>query len=141
MQATIAVLPGDGVGSEVIGCARQVLRVVASCGGHTLEFREALIGGVAIDAVGHPLPESTLALCQDSDAVLFGAVGGPKWDDPRASVRPEQGLMALRKGLDLFANLRPVKLNDSLLHASSIKPEIIAGTDLVIVRELSSGIY
>jgi len=141
MHATVAVLPGDGIGSEVIGCAVQVLRVVASHGGHTLEFKEALIGGVAIDAVGHPLPESTLALCQDSDAVLFGAVGGPKWNNPKASVRPEQGLMALRKGLDLFANLRPVKLNDSLLHASSIKPEIIAGTDLVIVRELSSGIY
>jgi len=141
MHATIAVLPGDGIGAEVIGCAVQVLRVIASRGGHTLEFNEALIGGAAIDAVGFPLPESTLALCQDSDAVLFGAAGGPKWDDPKASVRPEQGLMALRKGLGLFANLRPVKLNDSLLHASSIKPEIILGTDLVIVRELSSGIY
>jgi len=88
MHATIAVLPGDGVGSDVIGCAVQVLRVVASHGGHTLEFREALIGGGAIDILGHPLPDSTLALCQDADAVLFGAVGGPKWDDPKASVRP-----------------------------------------------------
>ena len=141
MQATIAVLPGDGIGSEVVRSAVQVLRAIATQGGHALDLREALIGGAAIDAIGHPLPESTLALCRDSHAVLFGAVGGPRWDDPKAKVRPEQGLMALRKGLDLFANLRPVKMNDALVGASSIKPEIIAGTDLIVVRELSSGIY
>lgn len=141
MQATVAVLPGDGIGPEVIGSAVEILRAVALEGGHSLEFREALIGGAAIDAVGHPLPESTLALCRDSDAVLFGAVGGPKWNDPKASVRPEQGLMTLRKGLELFANLRPVRLHHALIHASCIRPEIVDGTDLVIVRELSSGIY
>jgi len=111
MEARIAVLPGDGIGVEVIAEAQKVLEVVAEVKGHTFHFETALIGGAAIDATGTPLPEETLALCKSSDAVLFGAVGGPKWDDPAAEVRPEQGLLGLRKGLGLFANLRPIKIN------------------------------
>jgi len=141
MKATIAVLPGDGIGEEVTRCAIEVLRAVGAASGHDLRFHEALIGGRAIDEVGDPLPDRTLALCRDSDAVLFGAVGGPKWSGAGSGVRPEQGLMSLRKGLDLFANLRPTRLYDALLYASSVKPEIVTGTDLIVVRELSGGIY
>jgi 3-isopropylmalate dehydrogenase len=141
MQARIAVLPGDGIGPEVITEAVKVLRGVAQTCGHEFTFEEALVGGAAIDAVGNPLPAATLQLCRESDAVLFGAVGGPRWDDPRAAVRPEQGLLSLRQGLGLFANLRPVKVYPDLLRASSIKPEIIAEVDLVVVRELTGGIY
>jgi 3-isopropylmalate dehydrogenase len=141
MQARIAVLPGDGIGPEVITEAVKVLRGVAQTCGHEFTFEEALVGGAAIDAVGNPLPAATLQLCRESDAVLFGAVGGPRWDDPRAAVRPEQGLLSLRQGLGLFANLRPVKVYPDLLRASPIKPEIIAEVDLVVVRELTGGIY
>ena len=141
MRAKIAVLPGDGIGVEVIAEAQKVLGAVATQGGHSFTFERALVGGAAIDASGNPLPEETLALCRASDAVLFGAVGGPKWDDPTAKVRPEQGLLGLRKGLGLFANLRPVKLNAALVEASPIKREIVADTDLVVVRELTGGIY
>lgn len=141
MQARIAVLPGDGIGSEVIAEAIKVLRKVAQTYEHEFAFEEGLIGGAAIDAVGNPLPAETLQLCRESDAVLFGAVGGPKWDDPQAAVRPEQGLLGLRKGLGLFANLRPVKVHPNLVNASPIKPEIIADVDLVVVRELTGGIY
>jgi 3-isopropylmalate dehydrogenase len=141
MQAKIAVLPGDGIGAEVTGEARKVLEAVAAARGHEFHFESALVGGCAIDAQGTALPAESLALCQASDAVLFGAVGGPKWDDPTAAVRPEQGLLGLRKGLGLFANLRPVKLTPALIEASSIKAETLNGTDLVVVRELTGGIY
>jgi 3-isopropylmalate dehydrogenase len=141
MEARIVTLPGDGISPEVIAEATQVLRKVAEVYGHVFTFENALVGGAAIDATGEPLPARTLALCQESDGVLLGAVGDPKYDDPRASVRPEQGLLALRKGLGVFANLRPVKLYRQLLHASTIKAEVIADVDLLVVRELTGGIY
>jgi 3-isopropylmalate dehydrogenase len=141
MQARIAVLPGDGIGPEVMAEAVKVLKRVAEVYGHTFTFEEGLIGGVAIDKTGSPLPDEVLAMCQASDAVLLAAVGDPRYDDPTLKVRPEQGLLALRKGLGVFANLRPVKLYKELLHASTIKPEVIEGVDLLVVRELTGGIY
>jgi 3-isopropylmalate dehydrogenase len=141
MPYKIAVLPGDGIGPDVTAEALKALRAVARVWGHEFVFQEALIGGIAIDETGEPLPEATLALCQSSAAVLLGAVGGPKWDDPTAPVRPEQGLLGLRKSLQLFANLRPIKLSPALLHTSNIKPEVLQGTDLLVVRELTGGIY
>jgi len=141
MQARIAVLPGDGIGPEVMAEAVKVLERVAEVYGHTFAFQEGLIGGVAIEKTGHPLPDEVLAMCQASDAVLLAAVGDPKYDDPTLKVRPEQGLLALRKGLGVFANLRPVKLYQELLHASTIKPGVIAEVDLLVVRELTGGIY
>ena len=137
----IALLPGDGIGPEVVDAARRVLEAVAEHGGHALAFEEALIGGAAIDATGSPLPEATLALCRRADAVLLGAVGGPRWDDPAAAVRPEQGLLGLRRALGLFANLRPVAPHPALLDVSPLKPERLAGVDLLVVRELTGGIY
>ncbi len=109
MEARIVLLPGDGIGPEVVSAAVTVLQAVAAAFGHDFELQEYLIGGCAIDAYGTPMPEETLAACQAADAVLLGAVGGPKWDDPQAEVRPEQGLLGLRKAMGLFANLRPVK--------------------------------
>jgi 3-isopropylmalate dehydrogenase len=141
VAATLAVLPGDGIGPEVTEEACKVLTAMAQRFEHRFEFKTGLVGGCAIDATGAPLPKQTLALCRESDAVLLGAVGGPKWDDPQATVRPEQGLLGLRKGLELFANLRPVKLVPALLHTSSLKPEVLAGVDLLVVRELTGGIY
>ncbi|TEU14133.1 MAG: 3-isopropylmalate dehydrogenase [Anaerolineales bacterium] len=141
MQARITVLPGDGIGPEVVAEAVKVLKKVAHIYEHEFVFEEALIGGAAMDVSGNPLPDETLQLCCESDAILLAAVGGPKWDDPTASVRPEQGLLGLRKGLGVFANLRPVKLYKQLLHASTIKPEVIADVDLLVVRELTGGIY
>lgn len=141
MHAKIAVLPGDGIGPEVVAEGVKVLRRVADAFGHTFEFTEGLAGGIAIDATGNPLPNETMALCRASDAVLLGAVGGPKWSDPLAPVRPEQGLLALRGGLGLFANLRPVKVYPALVGASTLKPEVVSGVDLVIVRELTGGLY
>src|SRR5437763_903634 len=128
MQAKIAVLPGDGIGPEVCAEGVKVLRAVEKRFGHRCELPEALVGGAAIDKVGVAITPETLDLCRQSAAILFGAVGGPKWDDPRAKVRPEQGLFVLRKGLGLFANLRPVKVHPLLMHSSTIKSEVLEGT-------------
>ncbi|NLT73355.1 MAG: 3-isopropylmalate dehydrogenase [Chloroflexi bacterium] len=141
MVFRIAVLGGDGIGPEVAAEAARVLEAVSSAYGHTMTFETGLIGGIAIDETGSPLPQETVSLCRRSDAILFGAVGGPKWDDPSASVRPEQGLLGIRKALGLFANLRPVRLNAALANASTIKPGVLEDTDLVVVRELTGGIY
>src|SRR5246127_1351316 len=141
MRAQLAVLPGDGIGPEVIAAALRCLRGVAELFGHELKVTELPFGGAAIDAHGDPLPEQTLRACLTSDAVLLGAVGGPKWSDPRAPLRPEQGLLRLRQSLGAFANLRPVKVHPALADASTLKPEVIQGVDLVFVRELTGGIY
>jgi 3-isopropylmalate dehydrogenase len=141
MKANIVVLPGDGIGPEIIREAKSVLEAVASKFGHSFSFEEHLIGGIAIDQTGSALPDATLAASKKADAVLLGAVGGPKWDDPRAKVRPEQGLLAIRKGLGLFANLRPVKAYKELLASSPLKRELVEGVDLLVVRELTGGLY
>ncbi|MEI6540346.1 MAG: 3-isopropylmalate dehydrogenase [Planctomycetota bacterium] len=141
MDATIVLLPGDGIGPEIVSQARRVLDVVAQRFGHSFEMPEHAIGGNAIDAFGDPLPEATLTACRNSQAVLLGAVGGPQWDDPNAKTRPEVGLLRIRKELGLFANLRPTKTWDELLDASPLKREIIEGTDILFVRELTGGIY
>jgi 3-isopropylmalate dehydrogenase len=141
MKANIVLLPGDGIGPEVVGAAVQVLEAVGRQYGHKFVFTEYPIGGSAIDKTGHPLPEETLQACRSADAVLLGAVGGPKWDDPRAPVRPEQGLLGLRKGLGVFANLRPVRVHPALIDASPLKPDRLVGVDLIVVRELTGGLY
>jgi 3-isopropylmalate dehydrogenase len=141
MHADIAVLPGDGIGPEVTAAAVAVLHAVAQRYGHRFTLHEHAIGGAAIDATGEPLPAETLDACKRADAVLLGAVGGPKWSDPNAPVRPEQGLLALRKGLGLYANLRPVQPHPATLGAAPIKPHLLAGVDLLVVRELTGGIY
>ncbi len=138
---TIALLPGDGIGPEVIGEARRVLSAVGERSDIAFRFEEGLIGGAAIDATGSALPDDTTALCRRSHAVLLGAVGGPKWDNPSATVRPEQGLLAIRRALSLYANLRPVLPHPSLIDASPLRPERLTGVDLVVVRELTGGIY
>lgn len=141
VRAQIALLPGDGIGPEVVGSARRVLERIAANGGHELRFREAEIGGQAIDRQGSPLPDATLALCARSDALLLGAVGGPKWSDPSAPVRPEQGLLTLRRHFGLFANLRPVRPFPALRQAAPLRPELLDGVDLLVVRELTGGLY
>ena len=141
MEAVIVLLPGDGIGPDVTAGARQMLQSVADKYGHRFSFREELMGGAAIDACGDPLPPATIDSCESSDAVLLGAVGGPKWSDPNATVRPEQGLLKLRSVLGVYANLRPVKIYDELAGASPLKPEILDGVDLLVVRELTGGIY
>lgn len=141
MHAEIVVLPGDGIGPEVAAAAVAVLKSVATRFNHTFTFSEHDIGGIAIDRHGEPLPASTLTACQAANAVLLGAVGGPKWSDPNAKVRPEQGLLAIRKALGLYANLRPVRTHEAALHASPIKAELLQGVDFVVVRELTGGIY
>ncbi|TLY66847.1 MAG: 3-isopropylmalate dehydrogenase, partial [Gammaproteobacteria bacterium] len=141
MKARLAVLAGDGIGPEVIAEALRCLGRVAQLYGHELEVTELAFGGAAIDAEGDPLPDRTLRACLTSDAVLLGAVGGPKWSDPGQRLRPEQGLLRLRQSLGAFANLRPVKVHPALADASTLKPEVIQGVDLVFVRELTGGIY
>jgi 3-isopropylmalate dehydrogenase len=141
MKHRIAVLGGDGIGPEVTSQAVRVLESVAHQEGFELEFVEALVGGAAIDASGSPLPPRTIDACRSSAAVLLGAVGGPKWSDPGARVRPEQGLLDLRRVLGLFANLRPVRPLENMLDASPLKPEVVRGTDVLVVRELTGGIY
>jgi 3-isopropylmalate dehydrogenase len=141
MQFNLAVLPGDGVGPEVTNEAIRVLQAVGKRFGHNFNLRYGLIGGVAIDEQGTALSPETLKMCQDCDAVLLGAVGGPKWDDPQAKVRPEDGLLALRKELGLFANLRPVKVFPVLVDSTNLKPEVIEGVDFIFVRELTGGLY
>ena len=141
MEALITLLPGDGIGPEVTSAAHRVLKEVAERHGHTFEYKVELIGGAAIDASGDPLPAQTIASCENSDAVLLGAVGGPKWSDPNAAVRPEQGLLRIRSLLGLFANLRPVKVIDDLIPASPLRAELLTGVDMIVVRELTGGIY
>lgn len=141
MKATIVLLPGDGIGPEVVREGRAALDAVAARFGHAFDYAEHRIGGVAIDQDGDPLPAATADACAAADAVLLGAVGGPKWDDPRASKRPEQGLLGLRKALGLFANLRPIKVHSTLAAASPLRPERVAGVDVLFVRELTGGLY
>ena len=142
MKLNIAVLPGDGIGPEVTKQAIKVLKAIALEFDHTFLFKEASVGAVAIDEQNNTLPDSTLELCKTSDAILFGAIGHPKYDnDPSAKIRPEQGLLKLRKELGLYANVRPVKAYDTLLDKSPLKREIIEGTDISIYRELTGGIY
>ncbi len=137
----IAVLPGDGIGQEVIPEALKVLRVVAKQSGAAFEFEEGVVGGAAIDAAGDPLPEASLRLCLGSEAILFGAVGGPRWDAAPHERRPERGLLRLRKELDLFANLRPARCFPMLVDASPLKRSVVEATDLMVVRELTGGLY
>ena len=137
----VAVFAGDGVGPEVMAETRKVLAAITQRSGFTIEHTDLLIGGCAIDAYGTALRDEDVEVARAADAVLLGAVGGPKWDDPPASVRPEQGLLKIRKALGLYANLRPVKVMDALLDATPIKPSVLAGTDLLVVRELTGGIY
>ena len=142
MEYKIAVLPGDGIGPEIVEQAIKVLKAIGKRFNHTFHFTEALVGATAIDQVGDPFPEETFQLCMDSDAVLFGAIGDPKYDnDPKAKVRPEQGLLAMRKKLGLYANIRPVTTFPSLIHKSPLRTDLVEGADFVVVRELTGGIY
>ena len=141
MNYNITVLPGDGIGPEVIAESVKVLGSVGLKFGHTFKLQYGSVGGTAIDDFGTPLPNDTIQLCKDTDAILFGAVGGPKWDDPRAKTRPEDGILAIRKNLGLFANLRPVKVDAALLNSSPIKPDLLHGVDMILVRELTGGLY
>jgi len=141
LEALITLLPGDGIGPEVVASGRAVLDRIAERHGHQFSYREALAGGAAIDETGSPLPDETIDACLEADAVLLGAVGGPKWSDPNAPVRPEQGLLKLREVLGVYANLRPVRVLPELAGASPLKAERLRGVDLVVVRELTGGIY
>ena len=141
MNFNITLLPGDGIGPEVVGEAVRVLDAIANKYNHSFKFTERLMGGCSIDKFGSSLTDETLADCKSADAVLLGAVGGPKWDDPSAKDRPERGLLALRKGLGVFANLRPVKVHPALIDSSPLKPEKLKGVDIIVVRELTGGLY
>ena len=141
MQFDLAVLPGDGIGPDVTTEGIKVLQSIGERFRHEFDLHYGLVGGMAIDQTGEALPRDTLKMCQDCQAVLLGAVGGPKWDDPKAKVRPEDGLLALRKKLGLFANLRPVKVLPVLTDSTNLKPEVIEGVDFIFVRELTGGLY
>ncbi len=141
MQASIVLLPGDGIGPEVTSQAAKVLQRVADKFSHQFSMQEKLIGGIAIDQTGDPLPKETIDACKGCDAILLGAVGGPKWDDPSAKTRPEAGLLKIRKELGLFANLRPIVCFDELIDSSPLKREIVEGTDILFYRELTGGLY
>jgi 3-isopropylmalate dehydrogenase len=141
VKAKIVLLPGDGIGPEITAAAQRVLEATATSFGHDFDFDSRPMGGCAIDEYGDPLPESTLEACRDADAILLGAVGGPKWDDPTAKTRPEAGLLALRKELGLFANLRPINAHSQLLDASPLRRDLIEGVDILFFRELTGGIY
>jgi 3-isopropylmalate dehydrogenase len=141
VNAKIILLPGDGIGPEIVEQAHRVLKQVAEKFGHDFVYESCPIGGCAIDAFGDPLPPQTLEACRSADAILLGAVGGPKWDDPTAKTRPEKGLLAIRKELGLFANLRPINPHPDLLDASPLKRDRLEGTDILFVRELTGGIY
>lgn len=141
MEFNIVLLPGDGIGPEVIGQAVRVLETVSKSSGAVFNFDKRLLGGCSIDEYGTALTDETLKACQQADAVLLGAVGGPKWDNTEAKVRPEQGLLGLRKGLEVFANLRPVRVHPDLADASPIKSDRLEGVDLIVVRELTGGLY
>ncbi|MDR2042207.1 MAG: 3-isopropylmalate dehydrogenase, partial [Tannerella sp.] len=141
MKLNIAVLPGDGIGPEVTAQALKAVEAVCARFGHSLSAREALVGACAIDATGNPYPDETHALCMASDAVLFGAIGSPEYDNnPSAGVRPEQGLLAMRKRLELYANIRPVTTFAPLLRQSPLRPELVEGVDLLCIRELTGGL-
>ena len=141
MEALIAVLPGDGIGPEIMREGVRVLEAIGEAGGHHFELREALIGGAAIDAEGDGFPPGTRAIVEEADVALLGAVGGPKWSAPDAPVRPEQGLLDLRAAMNVYANLRPVKTHPALYSASPLRPEYLADVDIMVVRELTGGIY
>jgi 3-isopropylmalate dehydrogenase len=141
MKATIAVIPGDGIGPEVTSQAVRVLEKVASRYGHDFTYTEAMMGGIAIDRTGDPLPDESIRACEQADAILLGAVGGPKWSDPTAAVRPEQGLLKIRKHFQLFANLRPVKAYTALAQYTPLRSELLEGVDMLFVRELTGGLY
>lgn len=141
MNFKITLLPGDGIGPEVVSEAVRVLEKISGKYKHVFNFQERLMGGCSIDKFGSSLTDETLADCKASDSVMLGAVGGPKWDDPAAKDRPERGLLALRKGLGVFANLRPVKVHPALMEWSPLKPEKLEGVDILVIRELTGGLY
>ncbi len=141
MKKIITVIPGDGIGQEVVAGAMQVLETISKKFNHTFEYKHALAGGAALDATGIPLPQETLDTCFASDAVLLGAVGGPKWDSNPQHLKPEQALLGLRKELGLYANIRPAKIYSALVDASALKKEIVNGVDIIVVRELTGGLY
>ncbi|MDH3981026.1 MAG: isocitrate/isopropylmalate family dehydrogenase, partial [Gammaproteobacteria bacterium] len=141
MNAKIAILPGDGIGPEIVAEAEKVLAVLQADFSLAAEIEQAPVGGAAFEAHGHPLPESTLAVARSADAILLGAVGGPQWEGLERALRPEQGLLGLRAELELFSNLRPAILYPQLADASTLKPDVVSGLDIMIVRELTGGIY